>query len=107
LNIWTQRVKLEAKPNPADLSSDTGKQMGSGPYRYNVTKTGYCELIDPVSRIFFLHLSFFCIHYFTSIVTHPHHYRLCRSRPPYRRSPNHFKYHVQYLHWCGGVRKCI
>ncbi|OAV91518.1 hypothetical protein PTTG_03861 [Puccinia triticina 1-1 BBBD Race 1] len=41
LNIWTQRIKLEAKPNPASSSSDTGTQMGSGPYRYNVTKTGY------------------------------------------------------------------
>ncbi|PLW21647.1 hypothetical protein PCANC_01096 [Puccinia coronata f. sp. avenae] len=37
LNIWTQRVKLEAKPIP----SDTGTPMGSGPFRYNVTKTGY------------------------------------------------------------------
>jgi len=37
LNIWTQRVKLEAKPN----SSGTATQTGSGPYRYNVTKTGY------------------------------------------------------------------
>ncbi|KNZ51930.1 uncharacterized protein VP01_375g3 [Puccinia sorghi] len=37
LNIWTQRVKLEAKPSP----SDTATQTGSAPYRYNVTKTGY------------------------------------------------------------------
>ncbi|KAH9441943.1 hypothetical protein Pst134EA_031987 [Puccinia striiformis f. sp. tritici] len=37
LNIWTQRIKLESQPT----TTNSGTQMGSGPYRYNVTKTGY------------------------------------------------------------------
>lgn len=39
LNIWTTRVKLEAKTRAN--SSDSSSPMTIAPYRYNVTKTGY------------------------------------------------------------------
>jgi hypothetical protein len=69
LNIWTQRVKLEAKPIP----SDTGTPMGSGPFRYNVTKTGYCEYMGPVSRFFLFFFSQSLILLASSsILTSPH-----------------------------------
>lgn len=38
LNIWTKRIKLETQSNSL---GDFSGNAGIGPYRYNVTKTGY------------------------------------------------------------------
>ncbi|MBW0516464.1 hypothetical protein O181_056179 [Austropuccinia psidii MF-1] len=40
LSIWTQSIKLQPKPRLDDTTGKPG-EMAVGPFRYNVTKTGY------------------------------------------------------------------